>query len=395
MQDLIASRSIDSLPSNIANAIKLVTINPAFPTRFVGSFKYIAHEYPSDIDLVEEVVGCCNTSQSVKMIVRGIQHMIQRVRDEKHVYLGDFKAGLDVRYKIHGLGKIVYNHKSKTVSVEGYHADIVKEQIGELYEQGLLSSDEYRTWISLVVSRPDFMSHKKLVDAIRKKLVLRWTIREIGRGYKVLQNTIRITLEEAVKQETIVKVDIYAFVANRFIEITNFFFLKNKDANGKVTYLSEHHGDFATQLKQDIAIFKTPSLKKHMKVAKRMWNLAVNESNKEILSILYPLFNSPLAKLSQIVSDCETMMLMVEKLANPPTKQMVRCLNDIKLRMGTIPPSLLSDASASKVYKTISRLHYDVSDKVLTNALGHIHDSLNTVVNTEARRFLKANHFLP
>jgi len=311
------------------------------------------------------------------------------------VYLGDFKAGLDVRYKIHGLGKIVYNHKSKTVSVEGYHADIVKEQIGELYEQGLLSSDEYRTWISLVVSRPDFMSHKKLVDAIRKKLVLRWTIREIGRGYKVLQNTIRITLEEAVKQETIVKVDIYAFVANRFIEITNFFFLKNKDANGKVTYLSEHHGDFATQLKQDIAIFKTPSLKKHMKVAKRMWNLAVNESNKEILSILYPLFNSPLAKLSQIVSDCETMMLMVEKLANPPTKQMVRCLNDIKLRMGTIPPSLLSDASASKVYKTISRLHYDVSDKVLTNALGHIHDSLNTVVNTEARRFLKANHFLP
>jgi hypothetical protein len=50
-----------------------------------------------------------------------------------------------------------------------------------------------------------------------------------------------------------------------------------------------------------------------MKVAKRMWMRAVHARDIETLRVLFPLFSSPAAALSQVAAECETLELLVAK----------------------------------------------------------------------------------
>jgi hypothetical protein len=131
-----------------------------------------------------------------------------------------------------------------------------------------------------------------------------------------------------------------------------------------------------------------------MKVAKRMWSLAIHQNDTKKIATLFPLFSSPLAKMSQIVSDTETMLLMLSKLANPPIRKMVVALNDMKLKLGTIPKNVLKPEVASTVYNLVSHLHSHVDTHTLALTLEQIHDVLGAVVNAGAHKFLKKNHLL-
>ena len=200
-----------------------------------------------------------------------------------------------------------------------------------------------------------------------------------------------IKLEDAITQKEMIKIDVYKYLGNRFVEITNIYFLKPKikGVNDFQSLDKWSTQELYDRISTDIEIFKIPELQKHMKVAKRMWNLAYYNKNTETLQKLYHLFNSPISKLSQIGSDIETMLLMMDKLANPPTKYMIRILNDILLRVGTIPNNVVPFRVIKDVYTHIVSLNHKTNIDDFQSVLEHIHNKINNIVDINAKKYLK------
>lgn len=388
--NITAFRPMEFLPSNIKNAIKILTLDPNNPPNIVGSFRFQVHEHPSDIDLLEVVKKHFTSIKKAKQsFVKSIQNIVSKVRDAKGIYLGDFKAGVDERFNVN-IGEFKVNEKGKLVLMN-YNPETIRNEINAI---SILPDDEKTIWLHLVVEKPTYIQHKKLSNAIRKRLVLRWKIREIMQGYKKLPHKKRILLGDAIFQKEMIKIDIYIFIGNRFVEMTNIFLLQ-PFINGVDLKLVDPWSfeDFENKLLTDIEVFKNPELHKHMKVVKRMWNLAFHKQNHMLSQKLYPLFNSPVSKMSQIVSDIETMVLMCDKLSNPPTKYMIRSLNDALLRIGTIPNELLPYRSAKNIYEKINKLTYKSNVQVMQSTLENIYKILNTIVDKNAKSFLLSiNH---
>ena len=65
---LLQTRPQKSLSLDTIEAIDIITLDKAYPPNIVGSFKYIVHEYPADIDMFESYNGCCSLEKVAKDI---------------------------------------------------------------------------------------------------------------------------------------------------------------------------------------------------------------------------------------------------------------------------------------------------------------------------------------
>jgi hypothetical protein len=383
---LVQVRTEQSLSVDTLATIKAITLDPKFPSKIVGSFQYAIHEYPGDIDLMEEYVGCCSVAATAKQVVEGLQQIIENVKKRKLTFLGDFKAGIDKRFDIE-LGEFVLDAR-RNLELTNYDATFIKNSINLLYNNDLLPRFECDKLLALVKDAPSYSEHQELLKGMRNHSVLRWTIEDIQRGYKVLRGNVKITLAEAVTMQTVVKIDVYVLINNRFVEVTNWFLLKSRTRNGKFQTISASMGNYEDNVLKDIAVYKNPQLKKHMKLAKRMWLYAVKSEDIKTMRKLFPLFSSGIAKLSQIVSDIETLCNMFDKLRFPPIRLMVDELQDIKMRMGTIMNNILPIKSATKVYNIINTLSVHTKPDTILKRLRIIEGILDGRVNRTARAFL-------
>jgi hypothetical protein len=326
---ILQLRKTESLTPDIKKIMDILTIESKSPPQIVGSFRYKAHEYPSDIDLYEPVHGCCNFDTSTKSIAKKIQNMIKKIRENRFTYLGDFKAGIDNRYFID-----IGSYDPEKNKLEGYDQYKIVERIADIYKQRLLTKTEALEIIELVHENPNAYQYQKLRDAIRKYYVLRWTAEELLQGFKILLLGRKITLDEAISQGTVVKIDVWALIDDRFMEITNWFLLV-ATIDGQNIYLSEKPDMYQKSLKREILLYKNPMFKKHMKLAKRMWLYAISEQDHYTINKLYPLFSSPMAKMSQIQSEMEILIGMLTKLKSPPYHLISKQVAMFKTRIGT------------------------------------------------------------
>lgn len=381
---ILQTRLKESLPEDIQKIIDSISIDKKQPTKIVGSFQYIIHEYPGDIDGIEEFTGCCSINQSIRTIAKSIKTIALNVKNLKYSYLGDFKAGIDSRFYIETGDWIL---KDKHLELIKYDIKHIKNRLDMLYQSNLLSKQKYDYINSLVVYKPTFLQHKKIYDTIKDLYILRWSLNELLKGRKNLVDNMIISLEEALTKKTIVKIDLYSLVQNRFIEITNFYVLKSKTEDNRIVSLSveTQRWDYINKLKKDIIIYAQPSLKKLMKMSKRLWLKAIADKNNELLIKLYPLFSSGIAKLYQVLSDIETMMNMIEKLKNPPYRIMIRSLQEIKMRISTIRGDILSEKKALYIFTLID----DIKIETYTKDLDKLYDFINDIVNINTAKYLE------
>src|SRR5690606_11974822 len=59
----------------------------------------------------------------------------------------------------------------------------------------------------------------------RERKIIRWNESDLLKKYKILPGNLKIKLNEALQYQTFVKLDVIAFINNKFIELTNFFIL--------------------------------------------------------------------------------------------------------------------------------------------------------------------------
>jgi hypothetical protein len=154
---------------------------------------------------------------------------------------------------------------------------------------------------------------------------IRWTPKDILAGEKD-----GVTLEDAIQMPALVKLDVVAFVQqSRFVDFSILYFYKVK---GKV--LNDVAIDPEADLKKDIATLSAEG--NYFKVAKRMFALAKLKGDKKILPKLNDLFNGDCGRLYSIISDCKTILYLLENEENIDIAKVRYEIDQFRQRLGNI-----------------------------------------------------------
>lgn len=300
---VLQEKTEEDLPSETISVIRSVT--DKMSTLPVGTFKYKVFKYPGDIDIFENLEGCCTFNQAKINAALAIQSIVSRISTDESVIFTDFKAGYDHRFKIY-TGVI-------DDSILDYNAVFIRRDIRNLYQAGLLTSDEYRELMDLAKDTPIFDEVIRLNEKLREMWIVRWTVPEILSGTKVLRGNYRLFLDVALTQGSVVKIDTVAKVEARYVEVTNFFLISQRDRFGKVIILSEELGEYSQSLLEDVhKYYKTNVLK----AVKRLWMYLAFKNRICDLGLFTELFESDIALHSQIVADIETALHLRDSSAN-------------------------------------------------------------------------------
>src|SRR5687768_8198428 len=116
--DLTSLQLRNELSKGTKRAIEIVTAEMG--TMPVGTFKYRVFKYPGDIDIFEELEGCCTFNIAKLNAAQKIQAIVKDVQKSNNMMFTEFKAGYDLRYKIYtGLFTNNTDHLPRAIEAPG------------------------------------------------------------------------------------------------------------------------------------------------------------------------------------------------------------------------------------------------------------------------------------
>ena len=302
---VLDKRTEKDINKDVNSIIRSVTAK--MDTLPVGTFKYKIFKYPSDVDIFEHLDECCTFNVSKIRAAKTIQRIIQIITSDplSTTIFTDFKAGYDERYKIY-TGTINDN-------IDDYDPMLIRRDITNLYDSNLLDSAEYNDIISLVKDNPNIDVIIALNEKLRDFWVVRWTSEEILQGYTIRKGNYKLFLDVALTQGSIVKLDTIAKISSpiedsRYVEVTNFFLITQKDKYGNIIFLSEELGDYAQSLLNDVYKYYDTNI---LKSIKRLWMYLAYKGQICELNVFTELFSSDIALYSQIVGDLEVAIFLL------------------------------------------------------------------------------------
>jgi hypothetical protein len=329
---LLRLRNPEAISAHTKRILETVTIDSS-NTLPVGSWLFRTHKYPGDIDIFEQVRECCDATTAKSAITQKIQKIAAKVRDRQDVFLGDFKAGLDNRFKIN-IGEI------KDGSVFNYDQSEVRKQVIDLFNQGLLSKEKAIEIHQLAIDehKMNVEAYEDLNNALRKFYVLRWSLDELLAGQKILPGNKTLLLEDAITHKSLVKIDVWTpKYDGNFTEVTNFFLLIAVDKNGKEKTLNLELPNYAKSLIKDIKLYSSPGHLNSLKAAKRLFTYSKLTDDRATMDTLAPLFSADASKLNQIKDEFEVLHMLIEKYPDQvPWNIVVRQIGSIIERIGDV-----------------------------------------------------------
>ncbi len=383
--DVLRLRSPEGLNDATLDLIDFITIQKdVFP---VGSFKYKAHKYPGDIDIFEKVKVCCTFEAAVTKIELGLKNIAKRIKARKDIFLGDFKAGVDDRYKI-DVGEY---KKGKLVD---YNAPRIRRDLTNLKNEGLLNTSEYNELNKLVTNNISKANHEKLREMLRQKYTIRWTVDEMIKGQKKLVRGKVVQLRDAITHKGLVKIDIWAKLNGNYNEITNFFLFVKIDKDNEEIVLNQELEDRIISLNKDIEKYSDPAHRNSLKLAKRLWNKAIFLADEKMHKKLFPLFSSGAAQLNQVVGESEVLRLMLGKLdrKDVPINVMIRQITGFKRRINDVFDIVFNE---DMFYELIDDMvdHYEnnkgnYDKEVIINGLEKLEEELKKIIEHYSHMYL-------
>ena len=287
----------EEYPKSLKFTLDIMTINEI--PKVVGSTAYLEHKYPSDVDIFEMVTVNMNRKDAIKFYASQLKVIAQKIKIDKTIFFDDFKAGEDYRF--------VFDVENSTEQSRISFVD-------KLYNEKLLTLKEYNNLISKASSSEIY----KL--ALRSFRVLRWNPDEIIRGYTEVRGNMELTLEKAINQNALVKLDVITWLIKRYVSIEIFFDLRYIEPNKNTVVELFVRSSYMEQLLRDIEIY-TYEKYNPLKVSKRMWALSRITNCGNVMKAINPLLKSNAAGLNQVVADIDTLVsLLNNKFKNEYTK---------------------------------------------------------------------------
>jgi hypothetical protein len=303
------------------------------------------------------------------------------------VYFGECKVGHDERFDL------------------DIHSEGFQDLVEDLVDDELLDNDEYE-FIKELYMRKTEDADMELKESLRLLYVLRWTRDELIAGKKTLRGGKSLSLIDAIKQLTKIKVEITATINGRYIEVSNFFYLvlynKDEDTFRVLNVDTDQlQSTYIRQMKNEVIKLATPVFENVFKMAKRVWLIGRATKNEKLLSDLTPLFQGNIARVSQITSDISTLLGILKTISPPPHATIIEQIDNLKPRLAYandvgIDFDIVYEA-IDKIVSTHrrSKRFTDQEKQRVIEVLTMVYEYLKGIVKTESIKYLTSKGLYP
>lgn len=304
----------DGYPNEAVELLKDMSFTDGKNVVVVGSMSLRSQVYAGDYDANEMVIVGGTKEHALKELARKYKNIIRRIQKRPLTYIGDIKCGSVEEWKI---------------MTTPYNPTRSLDKLEELYKIKIISKSEYLDGKKRFKPHPSYLELLLLEQDFRPNII-RWTANEILKGYKILQDGRKFTIEQAIDSPAIAKLDVISWVQNnRFTDFSMIHTFKN---NGKV--LNPSLRDFEESIKDNIYVLHHE--KKFYKMSKRIFSLAKFKDNQEILEMLSPLFNGDLGRLYIVYGDIGTIEDLFSRESNIPFSKLELEFDQFKGRLSNI-----------------------------------------------------------
>ncbi len=371
----------------IKKAIQAISININNTIPF-GSFTSKVTTYPSDIDLLELVEIKGSKKKAAKKIALALSKLISNLPD---IFLfSEGKAGIDERYNIEGLGN----------DINDYNYEEVNDNIKKLYKQKLFDKKEYDELNKLVNKKITNDQYNRLRFILRNKWIIRWDKDEIIKKIKILPGNLYITLKDACLMTSPIKMDIFVPLYCRYVEVTNFYILKNKIGN-KSEYINlpkDYDIIVNFQILQEAEkLLYNKEYYSPFKALRRIYAVARYKKDCDTMKKLIPAIRSDISKLNQIKANIISIIAIIEKgyIDRPFTYTFIFSeIDNFSYRLA----SIIDFEIPKKVYDDINYIlknENKISYKIFIEKLESIKNIITKIINEKALKYLKKIKFYP
>jgi len=382
----------DSYTPQVLQNIQLLSFKKDNAVPF-GSFIFKIQKFPGDIDLIETFEDCISIDDVIHKFKKKLIQVIKHIIDLKLHYMVEFKMGLDHRF-IFDIGYLK----------DGiYHQNIdnIIENVSSLYDHDLLN-DYDLSFIDQYLYKNDTSSYDMLFNFFRDKYIIRWSDQDILNGYKILIGNKKITIDEALRHKTYVKIDMITLINNRFVEITNFFILVYNDKSNNTQY-AINFGEYIDPkfLREHIEetlpfeiekLFYSDYYFSPFKGSKRMWSLSRHFHYNNIIQKLSGFISGNISFLYMLKSEVDTLINLLSKLKNPPMIHIFNQIQEIKSRLTYILEISDKEHQFDDMFNSINQ--YSSKD-IIIHTLKHIKELFSHYINHFSLKYLKSVNLFP
>lgn len=392
-------KSLSSTSREIKNGIKIIMESDSDMMPY-GSWTYKSQLYPGDVDLIEVIEKCCSKEEATNKMVQSMKNIVNKIQTTKGFYVGDIKSGVDTLFKL-DIGNITYDNKGYHIT--GFNPELVSREIKTFARKGLLGREETEQMLDLIIdiegNHNVQENYEELADMLREKWVLRWTAREVLSGYKVLPGQRKITLHETINQQHMTKIDMWTLISGRYIEFSNMLSFVLVDKFGTRTVLNQNPSpeEIINGIKIDITKLLYSKIGfKPFKAMKRMWSIGRIENHPQVIDDLTPIMQSDLGRLSQITSEIETIINMIEKVDDIPMDNILNEIDGWRYRLENVYDIDIDQNMINEMIKSIlSDVSHNVVKNVVIEKLTMLKKKLKVHTDENALQILKKIGYYP
>ena len=326
-----------------------------------GTSVYKGFPLASDIDCMEIIPIELQT----KALQSTINKLISNQQENNVLYfIGDIKCGIISKFK--SLSKYIGTYTNNKII--GYDYDACKYSFN-------LTTDFKDNKLILpkkITNDKDFINYLKCYDLAHELITRRWTVDDIIAGFQKDDNVLEYTLNTAIYDSQLTKLDLYYCGASRILECTNTY-MKNEKVK-----LNEFNDSLILNM-----LIQYYAKNKKMKAIKRL--LALSRINKEwdLCLILHDFTQRSLAgKYNSIVSNLKILLYIFENYGKSFQ------LNKNETRDSNFERFVVSiQTSIQKLYEPYKNVYKIIIDnfdnKIMYNLIDHKYDyeSLYTMIN--------------
>jgi hypothetical protein len=329
---------------------------------------------PSDYDCYQKI-----KAKNIVSIVKEFKEVIRRLEAYKGLYIADIKAG-----SVDAL-RVIPQH----IDEDNWDSELssMTDKARELFRLKKIDKAEFDLCIKYL--KPKLRNFD--IAIVKKEIrfnVARWTPEEVKKGF-LIRRGMKLTLEEAVQQKELTKVDVIGFTVNRYPEISMVYLY---EMGGHVLNTGYNEEDRELLLQQTIPplIYED----NYFKVAKRVFAIERyrERSNLRVLEILMRLFNSDLARIYQIIVDLNTTLYMFDNYKNIDMDKIKYMLNQIRFRTSNFINKNY-EKHETEYLKLLGDFENDPFKK--RHLLEKYKDKLFDLMNTQTKEYLETNRLLP
>ena len=412
MENLInytkAYETKERYPRDVQQQIKLYSADKhSNKTRVIGSYSYkIDENIASDIDLFEEVKRT-NYDDIVIFFCKSIQKVIATIHKKKNQIFNELKCGINHMFK-----GVDYGHCSNNTY---YVNDSYFTLMESYYYNNLIDQNELFTIMEIRDTHPKSqLEYEQIHQLMRNRFILRWTIKEVMQGYKVLQtglnNTFKYYLTDAVQEKSNINIEGLYIANGKYTECSNFFFLEYCDSNNNIIIInlptgliSQHDKDdyFKETLKTSMYTLLYSELNFNpFKCIKRLFSYARHYKDEHLLKITYDIINSQIGNLYYLCTQFKTIIKVINKSGYKKINQKVlyNQIDKIRWNMQSI---IIDQTNFKHILGYLddfldNDMDLNETGKELAEDLDEYYNSILTAyINPLSMEFLKDNNLYP